>query len=224
MTEASPDPTLPPSPRETVSRGQLLMWMGQRLSPEAPLYNMVLAFEIDGDLDVEAFRRAFALLVESSDALGSRFEEVDGAPLRRPQDAPAELEWIDASDEADPRAWLESWARERSTRRIPLETRPYDAALVRLGPTSYAWYFAQHHVVQAVAVGGEQVRRVGLEGDDRAVQFRYGRPISRAANETENSHQAEEHEPLDAGPFGLGVYAVVLLKAQNRGLRGGFEC
>ncbi|MEM6569780.1 MAG: amino acid adenylation domain-containing protein, partial [Planctomycetota bacterium] len=214
MTEASPDPTLPPSPRETVSRGQLLMWMGQRLSPEAPLYNMVLAFEIDGDLDVEAFRRAFALLVESSDALGSRFEEVDGAPLRRPQDAPAELEWIDASDEADPRAWLESWARERSTRRIPLETRPYDAALVRLGPTSYAWYFAQHHVVSdawsttvcferlagfyAALVAGEAPAASGFPTFERYVEHER-RAASTPAFERARQHWEETrdlpHEP-----------------------------
>ncbi|MEM9381612.1 MAG: AMP-binding protein, partial [Planctomycetota bacterium] len=147
MTDPPIHPPEQLSARTAVSRGQLLMWMGQRLSPEAPLYNMVLTFEIDGDLDVEAFRQSFSLLIESSDALGSCFEEVDGAPVRKRQEAPAELDWMDASAEPDPRAWLARWAKERSIRRIPLETRPYDAALVRLGEMSHAWYFAQHHIV-----------------------------------------------------------------------------
>ena len=55
--------------RTNLSRAQFLIWMGQRLFPDSPLYNMVLRFTIEGALDEEAFRRAFTTLVAGSDAM-----------------------------------------------------------------------------------------------------------------------------------------------------------
>jgi len=59
---------------------QAAIWAGQRLSPEAPLCNMVLTFTIDRPLDSDGFRRAFGRLVSGRDALRPRIVERDGVP------------------------------------------------------------------------------------------------------------------------------------------------
>ena len=38
-----------------LTQSQLLMWTGQELNPQSPLYNMVLTFELKGVLDIQRF-------------------------------------------------------------------------------------------------------------------------------------------------------------------------
>jgi len=65
-----------------LTQAQSLMWTGQQLSPDTPLYNMVLAFRIAGPVDIPAFRSAFAALVDGTDALRTVFPAVDGTAAR----------------------------------------------------------------------------------------------------------------------------------------------
>ena len=67
--------------------GERLIWAGQRLEPDAPLYNMALAFDVSGPLDVAAFAEAFGQLVAGTDALRTVFVEEHGEPRRRVLDA-----------------------------------------------------------------------------------------------------------------------------------------
>jgi hypothetical protein len=41
-----------------LTHGQRLIWLGQRLHPRTPLYNMVLAFDIGGAIEPIRFDRA----------------------------------------------------------------------------------------------------------------------------------------------------------------------
>ncbi|MEM6672428.1 MAG: amino acid adenylation domain-containing protein [Planctomycetota bacterium] len=144
MPESASDP---PSVR-ALSHSQQLIWMGQQLSPERPLYNMSLAFEIEGRLDPDLFLRAFECLVLSSDALRSTFRSEDGRALLRVQRAVVgELELVDASAAASSEPWLARWMSERSARVLDLERRAYDAALLRIEPERWVWFFNQHHLV-----------------------------------------------------------------------------
>ena len=63
-----------------LTQSQFSLWMGQKLNPEVPLYNMVHVFTISGDIDIESFKRAFRKLVENSDALRTVFYEDNNKP------------------------------------------------------------------------------------------------------------------------------------------------
>jgi len=63
-----------------LTRRQALIWMAQRLAPASPFQNMMMAFEIRGALDVDAFAAAFADLVQAADALRTVVTEIDGVP------------------------------------------------------------------------------------------------------------------------------------------------
>ncbi|MCB0277281.1 MAG: hypothetical protein KDI06_20875, partial [Calditrichaeota bacterium] len=66
--------------RSNLTHSQFLIWTGQKLNPDVPLYNMALAFRIRGELDREAFREAFQMLVDRSDALRTVIKEQQGIP------------------------------------------------------------------------------------------------------------------------------------------------
>ena len=58
-----------------LSKSQLTMWMGQKLSPNAPLYNMPHTFELFGRLSEPEFHKAFQMVINHYDALRIVFGE-----------------------------------------------------------------------------------------------------------------------------------------------------
>lgn len=127
---------------------QALLWAGQELAGDGPLYNMITTFELRRELDVEAFGAALQALVARADALRTVVTQVDGAPARRvlpALDCPLEL--VDLSGEADPRASYGRWLDRRRTRTLDPGERLFDCALVRLASDAYVWYLNQHHLV-----------------------------------------------------------------------------
>ncbi|NJL94876.1 MAG: hypothetical protein HC915_14735 [Anaerolineae bacterium] len=98
-------------PSLPLTRSQALMWLGQTLHPTAPLYTMVYAFRLDGLLDPDRFRRAFAALVQQVDALRLvvRLEGDEPRQVIVPHLEP-DLEFIDFSEAVNPQAAYERLA------------------------------------------------------------------------------------------------------------------
>ncbi|MDX1531664.1 MAG: condensation domain-containing protein, partial [Rhodothermales bacterium] len=143
----SPAPAARGAPR-ALTKSQHLLWTGQQLHPEAPLYTMALAFTLRGPLDAEAFQRAFQALLDRSDALRTVVETRRGVPVQRVRPpAPYAVERVDLSREADPDAAFSAWAADRARRLFDLRERLFDAALVRLAPDRHGWFLNQHHLV-----------------------------------------------------------------------------
>ena len=134
--------------RSNLSRSQLLIWTGQQLNPDAPLYNMVLTFEISGSVNLPAFRRAFQALVDTSDAMRTQIIEIDGVPQRRVVEPfRYEVEELDLSAQATPDSDLEAWVRARSRLQFQLDERLFDTVIVKLSNDRFVWYFNQHHLI-----------------------------------------------------------------------------
>ena len=134
--------------RTNLSRAQFLIWMGQRLFPDSPLYNMVLRFTIEGALDEEAFRRAFTTLVAGSDAMRTVVEAAGGMPHRRVvASSPIDMELVDFSGDTDPERSLSAWIEARALRRLDPAVALFDSALARLGPERWVWFLNQHHLI-----------------------------------------------------------------------------
>ena len=157
-TEVDQPAATPPGPasrrgddlfeRSNLTRSQFLIWTGQKLNPSIPLYNMILAYRIEGSLDPSIFARAHAALLEQTDAMRTVVEEDRGVPRQRVLDAaPSGLEHVDLSGEAAPDAAFEIWLEQRRFRMFELDACLFDSALVRLGPESHVWYLNQHHLI-----------------------------------------------------------------------------
>ncbi|MEM1256120.1 MAG: amino acid adenylation domain-containing protein [Cyanobacteria bacterium P01_H01_bin.21] len=136
------------SAQPNLTTAQHLLWLGQKLAPESPLYNMAFLFTLSGEIEPAHFQAAFQALIERSDALRMVIEEVDGVPQRRvlPQ-LDYEVPVLDFSNGETPQAAARGWAENRSRELFKLSERLFDTALIRLGPDCCAWYMCQHHVI-----------------------------------------------------------------------------
>jgi amino acid adenylation domain-containing protein len=131
-----------------LTRSQFLIWMGQKLHPDAPLYNMIQTFAFDSALDVSAFQRAFQGLIDSSDALRTVIEEIEGVPRRRVLPKLAyTVDLVDLSAESEPDVSYARWLEERRSRLADLGARLFDSVLVKLGAARFTWYLSQHHLI-----------------------------------------------------------------------------
>ncbi|HEY1372710.1 MAG TPA: condensation domain-containing protein, partial [Candidatus Binatia bacterium] len=131
-----------------LTQHQLLIWLGQKLMPDVPLFNATLAFTISGKIDAERFRSAFRRLVAASDTLRTVVEEIDGVPQQRvTEDLFYDLEYLDWSNLADAERLCREKLHERCRLPFDFSRRLFDAALIKIRGEKYVWYLNQHHII-----------------------------------------------------------------------------
>ncbi|HEY0601316.1 MAG TPA: AMP-binding protein, partial [Herpetosiphonaceae bacterium] len=74
-----------PGDEYALSPGQQAIWFLHQLAPESAAYNIASAARVQGDLDVEALRRAFQAVVDRHPALRTTFGLRDGNPVQSVQ-------------------------------------------------------------------------------------------------------------------------------------------
>ena len=134
--------------KSNLSRGQFLIWIGQKLQSQQPLYNQSFAFHLKGALDTDRFVAAFSQELSSNDALRTVIDEVDGVPQQRVvQDDDFSLPVIDLAHVENPGRDAERLLAEKSRKLFSLDQRLFDSLLLRLSSQHHIWYLNQHHVV-----------------------------------------------------------------------------
>jgi amino acid adenylation domain-containing protein len=131
-----------------LTQSQLLIWTGQQLSPNVPLYNIAFTFELSGEINVVHFQRAFQILIDKSDAMRTVFESIDGTPQTKLLDVVSyEVEWLDFSKEKVPDEHFKIWLDERLKRKFDLSKPLFDSVLINMPGNKSIWYFNQHHLI-----------------------------------------------------------------------------
>jgi hypothetical protein len=134
--------------KTNLSKGQQVIWAGQRLHPESPLFNAAGFEVIARSLEPIHLKRAWATLALNCEALRTVFVERQGIPAWRVlPDVPSPLHVFDLSREDDPDAAVAVWAQERCQMSLNLESCLFDVALIRLAPQRCAIYINVHHIV-----------------------------------------------------------------------------
>ena len=134
-------------PLKPLDRFQSLVWMGQQLDPENPIYNTAFRIRIDGALDASRFEQAFRSVVRRSESLRSCVQVVAGMPQRRIIDNPDfEFLQLDFSAAEAPLAAAQQWCQNRCQHRFALDGALFDSALIRCGPEQWVWFICQHHI------------------------------------------------------------------------------
>jgi len=138
----------PIQPASTLTQSQLLIWTGQKLDPESPLYNVVFSYEITGKIDPEIVQRIFPKLVEQSDSMRTIFKEENGLPIQEIQaNVEAELPIIDLSVEQDSEQALEEFIQRQSRIQFDLSKKVFYSALVKVNEQRWVWFLNIHHIV-----------------------------------------------------------------------------
>ncbi|MDN5213750.1 amino acid adenylation domain-containing protein [Fulvivirgaceae bacterium BMA12] len=131
-----------------LTQSQLLLWTGQKLSPDAPLYNMVLTFDLPGPVDAQRFQQAFQHLMRQSDALRTVFVEEGGIPQQKVlPELDYQLEILDWSANAAALENEASWLANRNRVKFDLSHRLFDTVLVKKSEHHWMWYLNQHHLI-----------------------------------------------------------------------------
>ena len=134
--------------QSNLTMNQLLVWSGQKLQRDVPIYNIAGVCTLRGEIDPVHFREAFHKLVASCDALRTVVHEVDGIPVQSVlAEMPAPVEMLNWSDQPDASHRVEAWARQRCQGLFDIASRMFDCALVKTAPCEYAWYFCHHHLI-----------------------------------------------------------------------------
>ncbi len=133
---------------QDLTHSQKQIWVGQRLHPASPLYNMAFAFVFPAELRADLFCEAWQRVADASDALRTRVVDDESGSARWTLAARGRPTEVIAFDpRPDPDEAFRQWCRERSARPLPPGGDLVDSVLVRLGDGRTGWYLNQHHLV-----------------------------------------------------------------------------
>ncbi|WP_245552370.1 non-ribosomal peptide synthetase, partial [Nocardia aobensis] len=131
--------------RIPLSPAQQRMWFLNRFDTAVGAYNIPLVIRLRGDLDVDALRRACALVVDRHESLRTRFPMIDGAPcqvvIAADEVAPALI-----AIPADERQILERAAAVVSAGFDVTREAPVRAELFALGDRDHVLVIGVHHI------------------------------------------------------------------------------
>lgn len=131
-----------------LTQSQSLLWLGQEMNPESPMYNMVMSYEIKGAISPSHFNTAFQKLVLQSDALRSVFVIEENQPVQKYLSAiDYNLEFIDFSIEIDPKDTYNQWEKQRVCYLFDVQKCLFDCVLIKLSQEHFIWYINQHHLI-----------------------------------------------------------------------------
>ncbi len=145
-------PSITPVPRDAelpLSFAEQRMWFLDRLSPGQAAYNIPCAVRMQGELDLDALKRALSALVARHEALRTIYVERDGDTTRQilaTWSLALEIEDARVTGERLP-AQLE---RATTEARVPFELGagpPVRARLVRYGDDDHLLLLTLHHIV-----------------------------------------------------------------------------
>ncbi len=133
------------------SSAQQRLWYLDQLDPGQATYNIWMAFELLGTLDVESLRRRLQEVVRRHEALRTTFALDDGEPMQViAPDLTVDLPVVPAVDA--PPAEQEGWVRRtlEDTAGAPFDLAEgplVRALLVRIAEGRYVFLFVTHHTV-----------------------------------------------------------------------------
>ncbi|MFI6957925.1 amino acid adenylation domain-containing protein [Nocardia sp. NPDC050408] len=131
--------------RIPVSLAQQRLWILNRFAEHAAVYNMPLAVEIDGPIDIVALRAGLIDVIERHESLRTTFPDAPEGPyqlVHRACDIPLTLDPIDATG-ADVRVLAEEFAGYGFDLR---SQAPIRVALWTTGPDRHVFLIVLHHI------------------------------------------------------------------------------
>ncbi|WP_420129160.1 amino acid adenylation domain-containing protein [Longimicrobium sp.] len=133
------------------SFAQERLWFIDRLEPGSALYNISVAWRLDGALDPAALERALGEIVRRHEALRTVFVEVGGSPVQviAPFSGFAlPVEDVSGLGDADRKPAVRRRAEEEASRPFDLAVGPlFRAALLRVGAREHVLLLTMHHIV-----------------------------------------------------------------------------
>ncbi len=124
------------------------IWSGQFLNENDPLYNMILAYEINGEVDISRFKLAFQKLIDANDVFRLVIGINDGIPeLIFHDSVKSSLEFIDFSNDNNAYQKYEDWIEINKKKIFRQGEYLYHAALFKISDDRFIFYLNQYHLI-----------------------------------------------------------------------------
>ncbi|WP_266156589.1 condensation domain-containing protein, partial [Dyella silvatica] len=132
-----------------LSAPQSEMWFAQELDPSNRLYHSCGYLDIDGPVDVDAFKQALQHLVVETTTLHLRFCDGPEGPLQYLGEPPSlPLDYVDLSTAQQPMDMALAAMHADAMHVYDLRTAPlFNYILFKLSDDHYLWYKRYHHIV-----------------------------------------------------------------------------
>ena len=131
--------------RSTLTSQQLLIWLGQKMQPDLPIYNIAFKFTFHQKLDATQFNRSFNKLLQTHHSLRTVFVEQKDKPVQYVKDyEPEKMEVIDIDKFSD--AETKNWLVNRVQQKFDLENKCFDSVLLQR-KNECIWFFNLHHII-----------------------------------------------------------------------------
>jgi MGT family glycosyltransferase len=138
---------IPPIPRDRplpLSFSQRRLWFLDRMEGPSATYNIALALDLEGDLDVDALRASIAAIVGRHEILRTVYAVNDGTPVQMVQEH--DLPVLELADSVPPER-LDTLLSDIASRPFDLTIGPvFRAILLPVGPRRHVLVFAAHHI------------------------------------------------------------------------------
>ncbi|HSF42717.1 MAG TPA: amino acid adenylation domain-containing protein [Thermoanaerobaculia bacterium] len=135
-----------------VSFAQQRLWFLSRLYPASSAYNIFNAFQLSGELRIDALAQSLREVVRRHETLRTTFFLMDGEPVQvvSPEPAAASLPLIDLQGIEPGRQRRELEARLLDLARLPFDLTSgplLKLTLFRLAPREHALFYSMHHTI-----------------------------------------------------------------------------
>lgn len=125
---------------------QNIVWLGQQMYPDLPIYNAAYSFRFNGTLDIQAFSRAHKRLVDTTDSFKIVFQNNESTPKQYVLEAaPGNLQ-IRKLSALDQLA-LDELLLAESKKKLDLDTCPWNSILFEQEDGSHTWLLVHHHLL-----------------------------------------------------------------------------
>ncbi|MEQ8422259.1 MAG: amino acid adenylation domain-containing protein [Arenibacter algicola] len=132
---------------QPLTQSQKLIWMGQKMNPNVPLYNVPYAFEIKGNISEEVFELAIQALIERTEILRTIFLEENGTVTQKVLTGFSfQLEKLDFTRNTN-RPSVEQWLEKKSEINFDFSQPLFDTAILKINEEKYIWYLNLHHLI-----------------------------------------------------------------------------
>ena len=134
-----------------LSFAQERLWFTTQVDPDNPVYNIPIALEIEGAINVEELEQSFSEIIRRHEALRTTFTRIEDQPVQVIGEAsPFSLEMCDLSElpESERRAEATRLATEAAQQCFDLARGPLlRVRLLRMAEHHYVILFSTHHIV-----------------------------------------------------------------------------
>lgn len=185
-----------------LTNAQERVWFTQTIFPNSSMFNIGGTATIQGEINVDILRLAFAWFVREHDALRIRFTIRDGQPF---QYFCTEDEWdlsnipfVDFRNNTNKEENFAQWVKNLAVQPIFMEDMPlYRFAIFSIRPDQYGYLFLMHHIL----ADGWSFQMFTQEiQENYELLSKFGQPLKRSAMEFKK-HIFEEKEYLNSPKY-----------------------